>query len=231
MRQPNGCGITFAVFAVIRHPGPYFVMENRDTFVQTKSCSEALLILDMITDFEFKDGEKLFPQALEIAPNISLLKEKAKAADAAVIYVNDNYGRWNEDFHTYVRNVEQSSDKGRKIVETLRPEKDDMFVLKPQRSGFYATPLGVLLLSMGTSRVVVTGVTADICVLFTAHDAYMRGFNVCVPSDCTAAINGRHSRHALRFLERIADVDISPSREVAFNGLKPAEHEKKGVPA
>jgi nicotinamidase-related amidase len=206
-------------------------MDEKDTFVQTPTCSEALLILDMITDFEFKDGEKLFPQALEIAPTIARLKEKAKAADAAVIYVNDNYGRWNEDFHSYVRNIEHNSDKGRRIVEMLRPQKDDMFVLKPQRSGFYATPLGVLLLSMGTSRVVVTGVTADICVLFTAHDAYMRGFSVCVPSDCTTAINRRHSQHALRFLERIADVDVSASDEVEFSGHKPAQHEKKGVPA
>ena len=206
-------------------------MEDGNSFQQTRSCSEALLILDMITDFEFKDGERLFPQALEIARNIALLKEKAKAADAAVIYVNDNYGRWNEDFHSYVRSVEQRSDMGRQIVELLRPQKEDMFVLKPQRSGFYATPLGVLLLSMGTSRVVVTGVTADICVLFTAHDAYMRGFSVYVPSDCTTAINRRHSQHALRFLERIADVDIGASDEVEFSSHKPAEHEKKGVPA
>jgi nicotinamidase-related amidase len=206
-------------------------MEDGNSFQQTRSCSEALLILDMITDFEFKDGERLFPQALEIARNIALLKEKAKAADAAVIYVNDNFGRWNEDFHSYVRSVEQRSDMGRQIVELLRPQKEDMFVLKPQRSGFYATPLGVLLLSMGTSRVVVTGVTADICVLFTAHDAYMRGFSVYVPSDCTTAINRRHSQHALRFLERIADVDIGASDEVEFSGHKPAEHEKKGVPA
>ena len=77
-------------------------MDNDDTFVGTPSCSEALLILDMISDFEFKDGEKLFPQALEIAPKIADLKRKANAADAAIIYVNDNYGRWNEDF-SFVR--------------------------------------------------------------------------------------------------------------------------------
>ena len=145
--------------------------------------------------------------------------------------MNDNYGRWNEDFHTYTANVRKNSDKGRRIFELLEPEEDDMFVLKPQRSGFYATPLGVLLLSMGTSRVVITGVPTDICVLFTAHDAYMRGFSVCVPADCTAAVNRSYHRRALRFLERIADVETSESPRVKFNGHEPTEKEKKGVPA
>ena len=206
-------------------------MNDFDIGVQSRSCSEALLIIDMISDFEFEDGDKLYPQALEAAECISAVKRKAKRADAAVVYVNDNYGRWNEDFHTYTSNVREKSDKGRRIIELLEPESDDMFVLKPQRSGFYATPLGVLLLSMGTSRVVVTGVTTDICVLFTAHDAYMRGFNVSVPADCAAAVKPAHHRRALRFLERIADVDISSCDEVEFTGHKPPEEQKKGVPA
>jgi nicotinamidase-related amidase len=206
-------------------------MNDFDIDVQTRSCSEALLILDMISDFEFEDGDKLSPQALETAANIAALKRKAKAADAAVIYVNDNYGRWNEDFHTYTRNVRENSENGRRIIELIEPERDDMFVLKPQRSGFYATPLGVLLLSMGTSRIIIAGVTTDICVLFTAHDAYMRGFSVCVPADCSAAVRPAHHRRALKFLERIADVDIRESGEVEFTGHKPPDEQKKGVPA
>ena len=206
-------------------------MNDFDIGVQTRSCSEALLILDMISDFEFEDGNKLYPQALEAAAAIAQLKRKAKEADAAVVYVNDNYGRWNEDFHTYTRNVSEKSEKGRRIIELLEPEGNDMFVLKPQRSGFYATPLGVLLLSMGTSRVLIAGVTTDICVLFTAHDAYMRGFSVNVPTDCSAAVRPAHHRRALKFLERIADVDISISGEVEFTGHKPSEEQKKGVPA
>jgi nicotinamidase-related amidase len=185
----------------------------------------------MISDFEFEDGDRLYPHALAAAERIARLKRKAKDADAAVVYVNDNYGRWNEDFHTYTRNVREKSENGRKIIELLEPERDDMFVLKPQRSGFYATPLGVLLLSMGTSRLVITGVSTDICVLFTAHDAYMRGFSVCVPADCSAAIKPSHHRRSLKFLERIADVDIRESGEIEFSGHKPSEEQKKGVPA
>ena len=206
-------------------------MNDFDIGVQTRSCSEALLILDMISDFEFEDGDKLYPQALKAASAIAQLKKEAKRSGAAVVYVNDHYGRWNEDFHTYTQNVRETSKKGRSIIELIEPESDDMFVLKPQRSGFYATPLGVLLLSMGASRVVVAGVTTDICVLFTAHDAYMRGFSVCVPSDCSAAVRPAHHRRALKFLERIADVDISEGGKVKFNGHKPTDKEKKGVPA
>ena len=206
-------------------------MSDFDIGVQTRSCSEALLIIDMISDFEFEDGDRLYPQALKAAPAIASLKRKAKEAGAAVVYVNDNYGRWNEDFHTYTRHVRENSRKGRSIIELIEPESDDMFVLKPQRSAFYATPLGVLLLSMGTSRVVLAGITTDICVLFTAHDAYMRGFSVTVPEDCSAAVRPAHHRRALKFLKRIADVDIRESGEVVFTGHKPPEAQKKGVPA
>ena len=58
----------------------------------------------------------------------------------------------------------------------------------------------------------VIGWTTDICVLFTAHDAYMRKFKVRVPSDCTNAIRPTHHSQALTFLRRVAEADVSPYR-------------------
>ena len=58
----------------------------------------ALLIIDMMTDFDFRDGNKLFRQALPMAKRLSKLKQRARSAAAPVIYVNDNYGDWKKDF-------------------------------------------------------------------------------------------------------------------------------------
>ena len=180
------------------------------------TCTTALLIVDMISDFEFEGGDKLCLNALKAAENISELKKRAKDHCAPVIYVNDNYGRWNEDFRTMAERIRSGSKKGRRITEILAPEENDLYILKPQRSGFYETPLSVLLQSLKVSNLVICGVATDICVLFTAHDAYMRGFQVFVPSDCCSAIEMDHHTEALDLLGRVTDVRIGSYKQIDF---------------
>lgn len=198
-------------------------MQNRDQKKRSgtngpasNGSQTALLVLDMITDFKFEDGAKLYPHALRAAERLSDLKERAKDAGVPVIFVNDNFGRWQEDFKSYVSSIRDRSKEGRSIIDLIGPDEDDYHILKPQRSGFYATPLGVLLLSLNVCDLVITGVTTDICVLFTAHDAYMRGFQLKVPRDCTAAVEESYCRTGLGLLERVAYADVRPSSEVTF---------------
>lgn len=181
-------------------------------------ANTAILVLDMISDFDFEDGDKLYRKALKAAENLSDLRTRAKKAGVPVIFVNDNFGKWNEDFAAYAESVRTSSEKGRKIIEMIGPEDGDYHILKPQRSAFYATPLGVLLLTLNVSNLILTGVTTDICVLFTAHDAYMRGYQMQIPSDCTAAIKESHHKNALEFLKRVIDADVRAGKEIDFNG-------------
>ena len=184
------------------------------------TCSTALLIVDMISDFEFEGGDKLCRNALRAAENISNLKKRAKEYCAPVIYVNDNYGRWNEDFRTMAARIRSGSKRGRPITELLAPQENDLYILKPQRSGFYETPLSVLLQSLRVSNLDICGVTTDICVLFTAHDAYMRGFRVFVPEDCCAAVESEHHSEALSLLGRVTDIRISQHNDIDFKALE-----------
>ena len=62
----------------------------------------ALLIIDMISDFEFEGGQGLFRHALPAARNIVRLKARARAARIPTIYVNDNFGQWRSDFRQLV---------------------------------------------------------------------------------------------------------------------------------
>jgi nicotinamidase-related amidase len=67
---------------------------------------------------------------------------------------------------------------------------------------------------------ILTGVTADICVLFTANDAYMRDFNLVIPSDCVASNSPDENEHALDLMKRVLKADIRPSVELDFDELK-----------
>ena len=173
----------------------------------------------MIANFEYEDGNRIFENALPAARNIAKIKERAKRSQIPVIYVNDNYGMWKNNFEATLAAAEETS-KGNQIVDLIRPDKDDYHILKPQRSGFFATPLDVLLSSLEVSTLVITGLTTDICVLFTANDAYMRGFRIIVPADCTAAMDDKARKHALDLLRRIADADTRPSNELDLHRIK-----------
>ena len=180
----------------------------------------ALLILDMISDFEFEDGEKLFKYAKPAARNIAKLKEKAEKARVPVIYVNDNFGRWQSDFKKLFEHSSDKKYRGHEIAELLKPSDEDYFVLKPKHSGFFSTTLEVLLEYLGAETLIITGVATDICVLFTANDAYMRDFNLVIPRDCVAANTAKANRDTLNYLKNLMQADTRESSKIDFKKLK-----------
>ena len=180
----------------------------------------SLLLIDVISDFEFEDGEKLFENALPVARNLAKLKKKAKKAGIPVIYVNDNFGKWQSDFKKLLDHCLDKNVRGSEMVKLLQPEEDDYFVLKPKHSGFYSTTLDTLLKYLESDTLILTGVTTDICVLFTANDAYMRDFNLVVPGDCVAAVEEKENQHALEFLNKVLKADTRSSDEIDFEKLQ-----------
>lgn len=109
----------------------------------------ALLIIDMISCWDFPDAEKLLPGAHFIAGRIAALKARCTRAGVPAIYVNDNRGRWRSDFPKLVELSLASGGAGAEITSTLLPEETDYFVLKPKQSAFFATPLELLLAYQG----------------------------------------------------------------------------------
>jgi nicotinamidase-related amidase len=73
------------------------------------------------------------------------------------------------------------------IARMLAPQAQDLTLLKPRHSAFFGTPLDLLLREMQAKELVIVGLAADMCVQFTAVDAYMHGYSAWVPADCTAA--------------------------------------------
>ncbi|HJQ32820.1 MAG TPA: isochorismatase family cysteine hydrolase [Pyrinomonadaceae bacterium] len=182
--------------------------------------SVALLLIDVINDLEFESGGELLRHALPMAERLAELKRRAKASGVPVIYVNDNFGKWQSDFKQVLEHVLEGDTRGRPLADILRPDEDDYFVLKPKHSGFFSTTLDILLDYLQAKTLVLTGLTGDICVLFTAHDAYMRDFNLVIPADCVASNDPSENEYSLQKMKTLMDADIRPSTEIDFDALK-----------
>lgn len=178
---------------------------------QSPHHQPCLLIIDMINEFAFEQAERLFPAVEKAAENIARLKRRMKGAGMPVIYVNDHFGKWRSDFRKLVRRCLEDGCHGRKIAQILAPDDDDYFVLKPKHSGFFATPLELLLNVLNARQLVLTGVAGNNCVLYTAADAYMREFDVVLPSDCIVSLDPEANLAALEHMRDTLKADIHPS--------------------
>lgn len=172
----------------------------------------ALLIIDVINDLEFPESEKLLRHAIPMARRIAALKERCRTARVPVIYVNDNFGRWQSDFKRNIDHCLNDGVLGQKMVELLVPSDDDYFVLKPKHSAFFSTNLDILLSYLGAKTLILTGVAGNICVLFSANDAYLRDFQIIVPRDCIASNFKKDNDNALHLMETVLKADTRASR-------------------
>jgi|SRR5215216_7021584 len=182
-------------------------------------ANAALLLIDVINDFEFEGGEALFEHALPMARRLAVLKKRAKQAGIPVVYINDNFGKWQSDFQRLIRHCLQEGVRGRPVIELLQPDEDDYFILKPKHSAFFSTALDTLLDYLKVKTLVITGVAGNICILFTASDAFMRDFHLVIPGDCVASIDPEENRAALEQMKKVLKANISPSTELDLRTL------------
>lgn len=176
----------------------------------------ALLLIDVINDLEFPEADQMVDNAVQMARNLLQLKKRAKRAGVPAIYVNDNFGRWKSDFRATIQHCLRKGVRGREVARILTPEKEDYFVLKPKHSGFFSTTLETLLRYLGPSTLILTGIAGNFCVLFTANDAYMRDFNLIVPSDCTVSNTPKENETALGLMRKFLKAKTPPSAEIRF---------------
>lgn len=168
----------------------------------------AVLLIDFINDFHFTRGEKLAAHTAEILPHIQRLKRFAKDHSLPVIYINDHFGLWQagpQQIMDYCMN-----ERSKEIIEVIKPDKDDYFLIKPQHSAFYQTPLPSLLRDLGKTHLILAGVAGDICILFTAKDAYTYNFSLHVPDNCTASNEKQGNEYALYLMRTVMEANTDP---------------------
>ncbi len=177
----------------------------------------ALVLIDVLTTFQFPDGDAILEGALAIREALVELKARARDAGIPVLYANDNFGDWRSEKEVLIGRCLEA--KGSQFVKPLLPDSEDYFLLKPMHSAFYMTPLEVLLRHLQVETLILTGLTSNSCITATAHDANMRGFDIYIPSDCSCARNSKEHTQALAQLEAMAGADLTPSTSLKLTSL------------
>lgn len=186
----------------------------RDTDARTNRLPKSqrvLLLVDFINALDFPGAEKLAAPALEAARATAGLKRRLRADGVVAIYANDNFGAWQSDFHGLVNRCLALPGEPGEIARLLRPDEDDLTVLKPRHSAFYASPLELLLAEMETHELIICGLAADMCVQLTAADAFLREYPVWVPADCTAAETAKAKATALEYMADVLKCQVHAS--------------------
>lgn len=175
-----------------------------------RASSTALLLIDFVDGGLARMNSHLATTALRAGQHAARLKACAKKAGMPVIFANDHHGNWKEDFAGLVAKCRRNGGASAKLIELLQPGSDDFHVLKPRHSAFYGTPLEFLLTELQITRLVLCGMEADMCILFTANDAYMRKFRIWTPRNCIAARSVSRLSAALAFMKTNLQADVRP---------------------
>ncbi|MBM7650499.1 nicotinamidase-related amidase [Bacillus ectoiniformans] len=182
------------------------------------ASNTALLIIDVINDFDFVPGDKLAENTLAICPSIVKLKKHCKQHGMPVIYVNDHYDIWKADIETIIDYAE--NERSAPIIQQLKPDGDEYFLIKPKHSAFYGTALNTLLHQLEVNKLIITGVAGNICVFFTANDAYMREFTIHVPEDAIASEYDKDTKYALEMMKNVLRADTTKTDDWIAKQLK-----------
>lgn len=185
---------------------------------QVPRSERVLILIDFINPLDFPGSDKLAPPALRAARATLKLRDRLDRDKVAVIYANDNWGVWQSDFHSLVSQCIGMDNISGQIARLLAPRATDLTLLKPRHSAFYGSPLELLLKEMGARQLVLCGLAADMCVQMTAADAFLRGFDVWVPADCTAAETPRAKAASLKYMASVLKCDVRSSRDALGQG-------------
>lgn len=165
---------------------------------ERRKSAVVVLLVDVINHMRFLGGDELAKHAAPAAEAIVALRRAAHRAQVPIVYANDNFGDWSATSADLIRECSRRGNPGASFTRKVRPTRGDCFVLKARNSAFYCTSLEPLLESVGAKTLVIAGLAADNCVLFTAHDAYLRGYRVIVARDAVASESTEGTERALQ---------------------------------
>jgi nicotinamidase-related amidase len=180
------------------------------------------VLVDVFNPLDFDGARSSRPTRCAPRARRASLAARCRQSRWPVIYANDNFGHWRSNFADVMRHCLASGGASATIAGWMRPAPGDYSILKPRHSAFYGTPLEFLLQDLGVTTLVIAGIAADSCVLYTSLDAHLRDFPVWVPRDCVAAETDDWRARALRQIERAAKAWTGPSTDPLQHGVAEA---------
>ena len=158
----------------------------------------ALLVIDMQNYFLDPNEHAFIPSAPSIFPNVKRIMQVCKELGVPTIltrHVNsrDNAGLMGIRWHEVIRDGDPRSDIHPDIISI-----GGEVLVKSQFDAFHGTKLEKRLKAAGVRQIVLTGVMTNLCCETTARSAFVKGFEVIMPVDATAAYN--YEFHLATFL-------------------------------
>ena len=171
----------------------------------------ALIAVDFINPLDLSADPQFHERALAAAHRAARLAERFRRDGDPVIFANDHFGEWTRDFSALVEQCSTGRTPGARLAKVIAPQPSDFPILKPRHSAFFGSPLEFLLEELGARSLVITGIAADNCVLFTASDAYLRKYELWVPADCVVAERDADRHTALAHMQRVLKARTAPT--------------------
>src|SRR5512134_701993 len=141
----------------------------------------ALLVIDLLEDFVRAGAPLEVPETRKILPAVRRRIARARKEGELVVYVCDSHRKNDREFarmgwppHAV------AGTPGAAVVAPIAPRPGDVVVEKKTYSGFHGTSLNSVLRRHGVRAVDLSGCVTNICILYTAADAAMRGYDVTV---------------------------------------------------
>jgi nicotinamidase-related amidase len=166
------------------------------------------VIADMLNSYDHEDGEALADSVKEKLPGIVDLRRRAEEAGALVVYVNDNHDAWEAGREELIQKALEGEHP--ELVDPIAPREPVPFIAKGRHSAFYQTALDHLLSSNDVEQIVLAGQVTEQCILYSALDAYIRGYEMVVPPDAVAHIDAELAKAALKMMESNMHAELTP---------------------
>jgi biuret amidohydrolase len=170
----------------------------------------AVLVIDMQRNF-IDDGAVSFcPGGQATVPKIKELLIHARKAGIPVIFTKEIHRKNRIDFGRE-RDCSRpehclEGTPAVEVVNELKPEPEDYVITKRRFSAFFGTELEVILAGLGIKpddTLILTGVATNVCVHYTAVDAYQRNYRIRVVEDCVAGRSLEAHEAALKAIKWI----------------------------
>jgi nicotinamidase/pyrazinamidase len=168
---------------------------------------EALIVIDMLNDFVLPGAPLEVPAARNIVPAIKRKLGDARARGTPVIYVCDAHAQDDKEFKAWPPHGVRGSE-GAKVIADLEPQPGDLIVEKTTYSAFYDTDLERILKDKGIKHLTLLGILTNICILYAAMEAVIRGFEVQVPKDCVASLSAEDDEFSLGQMDKVLKVEV-----------------------
>lgn len=169
----------------------------------------ALLVIDMLADFVRPGAPLEVPATRDILPALRRRIARARRRGEQVVYVCDSHRKNDPEFSRMGWPPHAvAGTPGAAVVDEIAPEPGDVVVEKKTYSAFHRTALQSVLRRRGVRVLSLSGCVTNICILYTAADAAMRGYDVTVDEALVAGLAPDTHAFALDQMEKVLGVRV-----------------------